>query len=100
MVYPQLMSFTIDADIGIKRRGESFIFTTERECGIRVQLQEVPDGNYKLLLDYTKLPQGCTFSLWQRQTPLTGWIDSYATDTIRLRREYFSELSLTPLNIQ
>ncbi|MEO6000415.1 MAG: glycoside hydrolase family 172 protein [Chitinophagaceae bacterium] len=98
MIYPQLMSFIIDGEIGVHRRGESFIFTTEHEAGLQVQLQDLPAGNYKLLLDYTKLPQGCTFSLWQRQTPLTGWIDSYSKEISRFRWEYLSEFAITPLN--
>ncbi len=98
MVYPQLMSLVIDGDVLIQHRGESFVFSTERESGVRIELQEIPLGNYKLLLDYTKLPQGGSFSLWQRQTPLSNWIDSYSANTNRLRQEYLGDLSITSLS--
>lgn len=104
ILYPQLLNFNSAGEIGIQRRwayptgGESIIFTSGGESGIRVLLQEVPDGDYRVLLDYAKLPEGCSFSLWQRQTPLTGWMDSHASDTVRTEHQYLSNLSLTALN--
>jgi len=98
MMYPQLMSFNSTGDVGIQQRGESFIFTTPGESTIRVLLHDIPDGKYKILFDYAKLPEGSSFSLWQRQTPLTGWIDSYAAAIENVEHQYISDISLTPLN--
>lgn len=98
MLYPQLLTFNTGGDIAIQQRGESFIFTTAGESSIRVQLQEIPVGNYRILFDYATLPQGCSFSLWQRQTPLTGWIKAYSAAAEQVRKRYFSDISLTPLN--
>lgn len=104
ILYPQLLTFTNAGDIGIRHvwayptGGESMIFTPAGEAGMRVQLQEVPDGAYQVLLDYAKLPQGCSFSLWQRQTPLTDWMSSYGADTARVAQQYLSDVTLTPLN--
>jgi hypothetical protein len=103
-IYPQLLTMNTAADVGIHRLwayntgGESIIFTSASESGIRIHLQEVPDGDYKVFLDYVQFPEGCSFSLWQRQTPLTDWMDSKAADTVRMERKYFSDLTLTPLN--
>jgi hypothetical protein len=104
IIYPQLLTINSAGDIGIKRHwafptgGESIILTSAGETGIRVQMQEVPDGDYRVLLDYARFPQGCTFSLWQRQTPLTDWMPSQAADTVRVEDQYLSDISLTPLN--
>ena len=104
MVYPQLLTLNTFGDVTIQRRwlyhtgGESVIFTTYGETGIRVHLQGVPDGHYKILLDYAQQPNGCAFSLWQRQTPLTDYRSSYATDTIRLDPAYLNDVELTALN--
>lgn len=98
MLYPQLLSFNTAGDVAIQQRGETFVFTTGGESSIRVQLQEIPYGNYKILFDYAKLPEGCSFSLWQRQTLLTDWMSSYADVAEDIKKQYFSNISLTPLN--
>jgi hypothetical protein len=104
ILYPQLLSFNSAGDMGIRKLwayptgGESIVFTPANESGIRVQMPEVPDGRYRVLLDYAKLPEGCSFSLWQRQTPLTDWMDTYAGDTARVEQAFLSDVTLTPLN--
>jgi hypothetical protein len=81
-----------------KTGGESAVFTTTGEAGVRVHLDEVPDGDYTIFLDYAQIPQGCLWSAWQRQTPLTDWLPSHAADTTRVESQYVSDLTLTPLN--
>lgn len=98
MLYPQLLTFNTGGDIAIQQRGESFIFNTAGEASVRVQLQEIPYGRYRILFDYSTLPQGGSFSLWQRQTPLTGWIKAYSAAAEQVRKRYFTDISLTPLN--
>jgi hypothetical protein len=93
-------------DINIRRRwrydtgGEAVIFTSVGEAAVRVHLQEIPDGAYQVFLDYAKHPEGSALSLWQRQTPITDWKPSHITtnDTVRVEREYLSDVRLTPLN--
>lgn len=103
-VYPQLLTVNTFGDLNIRRRwryptgGEAVIFTAADEAAIRVRLQEVTDGAYKVFIDYAKHPEGGAFSLWQRQTPLTEWKSSQAEDTVRIEREYLSDVLLTPLN--
>lgn len=104
VVFPQLLTMNTTGDITIQRRwayhtgGESMVFTSSGETGVRVHLQEVPDGDYKVYLDYVKYPQGSAFSVWQRQTPLTDWLHAYNKDTVRMEQQYFSDVTLTPLN--
>ena len=104
MVFPQLLTLNTFGDINIKRRwayntgGESMIFSTTGEAAIRVHLQEVPDGAYQVFLDYAQHPEGAAFSLWQRQTPITGWKLSHAADTTRVPHELLGPITLTALN--
>jgi hypothetical protein len=107
MIYPQLLTFNTFGDINVRRRwryhtgGEAVIFTAAAgEAAVRVQLQDVPDGTYKVFLDYAQHPEGSDFSIWQRQTPLTDWKPSHITakDTLRVEREYLSDVVLTPMN--
>jgi hypothetical protein len=103
-VYPQLLTINTFGDIAIRRKwayntgGESVIFTPSGEAAIRVHLDEVPDGAYQVFLDFAKHPEGVLYSLWQRQTPLTDWRSSHAADTVRVPREFGSNITLTPLN--
>ncbi|HEX2533334.1 MAG TPA: glycoside hydrolase family 172 protein [Chitinophagaceae bacterium] len=103
ILFPQLLTYNTSGDLTIRRRwayptgGEAVIFTSPGESAVRVHLEGVPDGSYAVFLDYARHPQGCSFSLWQRQTPLTAWKPSDAGDTVRVEREHLSDLTLTPL---
>lgn len=100
IIYPQLLTYNTTGDITSQRRwkyntgGEAVIFSGNSETGVRVHLQEVPDGTYKVFLDYAKHPQGGLFSVWQRQTPLTGWMPSAATEMERVERQYIADVTL------
>ncbi|MEO6914996.1 MAG: glycoside hydrolase family 172 protein [Chitinophagaceae bacterium] len=98
MVYPQLMFLNFAGEVAIKQRGETFEFTSGGESDVRIDLKEVPAGTYKLMFDYNKVPQGAQFALWQRQTSLTGYKDGYAPEQQRLRMDYMTDLTITPLN--
>lgn len=47
---------------------------------IRVVMDKVPEGRYRIVLSYLKRRNGAEFSLWQRQKMLLGWT-STASDT-------------------
>lgn len=102
--YPQLLTFNSSGDMSIKRvwayptGGESMIITAYGEAAIRVHLQDIPDGNYRVLLDYAQFPEGGYFSMWHRQTPLTGWMKAHASDTVRVQHQYLCEFDRTPLS--
>ena len=72
--------------------------TAAGEAAIRVHLDELPYGDYKVFPDYVHSPQGSPFSVWQRHTPLTGWLLSQASDTIRFNQHYVTDISLGHLN--
>jgi hypothetical protein len=61
-LYPQLLTFNTSGDINLQRRwlyntgGESIVFTAAGEAGVRVHMPEVPDGDYRVLLDYARTP--------------------------------------------
>jgi len=101
VVYPQLLTFSTINDVTTRRKwmyntgGHSIVFIAEGESGVRIDLREIGEGEYKLFLDYTMTPQGATFSLWQRQTPLTGWVDSYSGDTLRRELAHFANVTIT-----
>lgn len=82
MLYPQLLNLGIAGEIAIKPRwayptgGETYFCTVAENAGLRIPLEGVPAGDYRLYLDYIKDPAGCSFSVWQRQTQVSDWFDT------------------------
>jgi Protein of unknown function (DUF2961) len=98
VLYPQLMKFSLAGDIHTRGAwayntgGESFVFTATGEALLSISLDQLPFKKYKLLADFVRVPDGGEFSIWQRQTQLTGWIG-----TEKATREREQELSLCSL---
>jgi hypothetical protein len=83
IIYPQLMDYNIFGNFDIKTTwkygtgGESYLFTPGKESWLRISLSDIPDGKYRMFFDLIKQPVGCDFSLWQRQTLISGWISTF-----------------------
>jgi hypothetical protein len=104
MFYPQLMFLGINDNISIKTEwayltgGETYTFTANNESGLRIPLKELPYGDYRVFVDFIRHPEGCIFSLWQRQTILsTSWIDSYQNEKIREKKLYLADVHIDNL---
>lgn len=105
-LYPQLLNLAIDGDAGIKTNwafanatgGLTFYYTITESTILRMSLQGIPVGSYHVYLDYVKSPGASKFSLWQRQTQLTDWIDAYDSKTEREGMQNISDIAITPLN--
>ena len=82
IMYPQLMNFSVWDNIACKASwmyntgGESFTFTATDESRLKINLDEIPDGRYKLYVDITGDAKGCEFSLWQGQSKISEWINT------------------------
>ena len=63
-----------------------------------MSLQEIPEGSYTIFLDYIKSPDAAPFSLWQRQTALTDWIDVNAGKAERVPMQEVTTIQITNLN--
>jgi hypothetical protein len=83
IIYPQLMKFNIFGNLDVKTTwkygtgGESYLFSPGADSWLRISLENIPPGKYKVFFDIMKEPSGCDFSVWQRQTQLSGWISAY-----------------------
>ena len=103
MIYPQMMACRFDGDIHIKTTwglntgGLSFIYTVAGEAAMSIALDEIPKGHYKILFDYMKMPDGCQFSVWKRQTQISPWIDATRDPRQRFEWDYIGDLQLTEL---
>ncbi len=99
ILYPQLMNFNIFGNIEIKTTwkygtgGETYLLTPGDESWLRISLADIPAGNYKMFFDIMKEPFGCDFSVWQRQSQVSGWISTY-----RRTEERFSQIYVCDIN--
>lgn len=70
--FPQLFDMSIDGDV-ILTRESGVTMTTHGQGDMRVKLYDVPEGKYKVIVDYTSFPEGGEFQVWQRQNMLSDW---------------------------
>ena len=63
---------------------------------VRVLLEDVPEGRYRIYFDYYAKPSGAEFSVWQRQGMLSDWRSSKAETEKLVSRFYAGDIVLTP----
>ena len=84
IMYPQLMSATIENNISVKTAwkyntgGLSYTYTADNESRLKIMIDEIPLGKYKLLADFVRNAEGAEFSVWMGQHNLSGWLSSNA----------------------
>ncbi len=80
-IYPQLMESTTTGQLSISTNwryntgGESYRYDIIDQAALRITMPDVPIGHYQVYLDTHKEPNGINFSLWQRQSQVSDWID-------------------------
>lgn len=79
---------------------------------VRVVMDKVPEGRYRIMLSYLKRKNGAEFSLWQRQKMLLDWTSSASEEAVESSEDlpdYFNDsnwvntldagiIEITPLN--
>ncbi|RDC57053.1 DUF2961 domain-containing protein [Pedobacter chinensis] len=90
MVYPQLMSFSFNGQATID--GNNFI--AKNGAQIRIDLQEIPNGKYKLYADLEMAPDGAEVTLWQRQTQVSEPISFYSAKKESKKKMFLCDISI------
>jgi hypothetical protein len=88
MVYPQLMQLTVDGNLRVE--GNSMQSSTGGS--VRIALNEIPKGIYKLYADLEKTPDGAEISLWQRQKLVSSSISFYSKDRQQSKNTFMCDL--------
>ena len=100
VIYPQLMSYNVWDNINFESSwayntgGLSYLYTVNNESKLRISLKEIPYNKYKLCLDITEFDEGCEFSIWQRQSQLSSWINTANTSTTRIEELYVCDIDI------
>lgn len=92
--YPQLFEMNIGGDINLSTEG-GILLSTNYQGEARLKLSDVPDGHYRILIDYTTFPDGADFQVWQRQKHLSDWISAKSTQREEKNRLHVGDLYLT-----
>ncbi len=93
--FPQLMEITPERGIGIiQDRG--LMMTAYGKGSVRIMLSDLPEGKYRLLVDYHEKAQGADFQVWQRQKQLSDWIATKADKETRKEKVAVGEIRITP----
>jgi len=66
------------------------------ESLVRIMLNDIPEGKYKVSLTYYMTPDGCDFSVWNRQKPLTEWQNTFAQEEKKKDRQELGIINITP----
>ena len=96
--YPQAMRLSVGNNVrlffGDYPRG---IVCSSRGSGlIRVLLEDVPEGRYKVLVDYYTKSNGAEFSVWHRQVMMKDWISSEGEQDRKVEKYDCGIIDLTP----
>ena len=96
--YPQAMRLSLGNNAQVRfgdfPRGMT---VSSRGTGlVRVLLEDVPEGRYRIYFDYYAKPSGAEFSVWQRQGMLSDWRSSKAETEKLVSRFYAGDIVLTP----
>lgn len=102
-IYPQLTFTATDENVASIPKwdgtpAKTMYYTIGNESLLKMYLQDVPAGNYDMYLDYQKNTDAAQFSLWQRQTQLTDWIDAHAASQQKMAMQKTATIRVTDLN--
>lgn len=103
-VFPQFTKIVVGDDMSITTTwdsaaiGQSFAIKANNNSKLKVSLEDVPPGEYKVFMNYTLQKSGCKFSLWQRQSQLTDWINTSAMESKNEAESYLCNITVTELN--
>ena len=92
--YPQLMNLSIGHGLKVENK-DRLIADTENEGMVRIMLDEVPEGVYKIKLTYYKTPDGGAFEVWNRQKQIKSWEDVYSKTEEKVENAELGIFTLT-----
>jgi hypothetical protein len=92
--FPQLMEITLERGIQVIF-GRGLAMTSFGKGAVRIMLSDVPEGKYKVMLNYHESPKGADFQIWQRQNRLTEWISTKASKDSYTENVYVGDIQLT-----
>ena len=93
--FPQLMDLSLGGNTQIENRGRLIASTGRREGLVRIMLNDIPEGTYKIALSYFQTPESGMFSIWNRQKMIMDWKDAYSPQETFMEKQELGMVHLT-----
>ncbi len=103
-IYPEFTKMSAGDNMEIETSrdstsiGQSFRIKTNNESSLILYPDGIPPGHYQLYADIINQPDGCRFSVWQRQSQLSEWIDTKAGSNEWIKNKPVCEINVTEGN--
>jgi len=91
---PQTLHITADALVNFWYLGIRCTFSGTGL--VRIDMPEIPEGRYRVYVDYYESPSGAMFSIWQSSHILKEWTSTEAAQEKLLEKVYCGEMVVTP----
>ena len=92
--FTQLMDLTIGGGAQVVH-DRGIRINTKNQSMVRVMLNDIPEGKYKVMINYFDKPEGADFQVWQRQKRLTDWISSKGNKESFKEKLHIGDIELT-----
>lgn len=92
--FPQLMQLTLGGGVQVVN-DRGIRMTAQHNGMVRIILNDIPEGKYRVLINYFEKPNGADFQIWQRQKRLSGWISTKGNKEMFKDRIYVGDIELT-----
>jgi hypothetical protein len=90
MIYPQLMKYNIEGTVEVSNNR----FQSNTGGQLRIDLSDLPTGQYQVFFDIEKSPDGADIFMWQRQRQVSKLFSFYATEKKSLECEYICDINI------
>jgi hypothetical protein len=101
-IYPQQMFWEMEGPHSVKTEwtygpAMTMFFTIHEDSKLKMNMPDIPLGEYQVLLDYVKSPDAADFSIWQRQSPMTDWMSAHQDKKERIPLQSVGHIRITNL---
>jgi hypothetical protein len=95
LLYLQLLKYTNLGEVSVNCSwlGEDVIIRANDETLLTIYPGNIEPGKYKLFVEFSKHPEGCDFSVWQRQTQLSEWIPTSNSAKEKVTEFYVGDIN-------
>ena len=93
--FPQLMNITMGPHVKTQFISSGIRCWAEDTGLVRVLLEDLPEGRYKVYVNYCEKTDGAEFSLWQRQQQISPWMSSMAPQYGWVDHVFLGEVDVT-----
>lgn len=92
--YPQLMKFSVFHNTQVNyERG--ITISSNHEGGLKLYLDDISEGIYKVYISYWTKPMGGEFAIWQRQSLICDWKSARESPESFKEKQYVGNMNIS-----